>query len=152
MVLPNVSVICIVCLALSPTGYASEMGRVLDAVSWAESKGVPTTGDGGRSVSSYQIFDITWRHISEMRQSRGLPVFPHSRHGSEVVAREYAKTYLEWLTQMHEKHRMAKPTPEVLYLMYTMGWSAARSIGFNTARAPAYKQRGVKRFLEKYNE
>ena len=152
MGLLNVSTLCLILTLMASSSHAAEMGRVLDAVSWAESKGVPTTGDGGRSVSSYQIYDITWRHITEIRKAKGLKTYPHSKHPSESVAREYAKSYLEWLSEMHQKHRLARPSPEVLYLMYTMGWSAARAIGFDYRLAPSYKQNGVKRFRLKYYE
>lgn len=146
MGLPNV----IALLLLTHAAHAYDLAKTLDSVSWAETRGVLLVGDNGRSLSHYQIYDSTWEHINQIRKDSGLPTFPHSTALQEGVARQMASTYLEWLARRYELLVGRRPAPEVLYLMYTMGFSGAKRIGFRISSAPSVKRKGVSRFMTHY--
>jgi hypothetical protein len=146
MVLRNVLAL----LLLTHASHAYDLTKTLDSVSWAETRGVLLVGDNGRSLSHYQIYDSTWEHINEIRQKSGLQKLPHSSALQEGVAREMASTYLKWLAGKYESLTRRRPSPEVLYLMYTMGFSGAQRIGFRISSAPSVKRKGVSRFVTHY--
>lgn len=130
--------------------FAEPLEKTLDSISFAETRGIPSLGDGGRSVSSYQIWLPTWNYINTIRAKSSLPTYAYSTQPLETVARAMARTYCETLSEQYYKLYGQSPSPEVLYLMYTMGWSGAKRINFSVKLAPTAKRNGVSRFVKHY--
>lgn len=126
----------------------TDIEHVLDATAYAETKNQTLVGDGGRSISPYQIYDTTWGFISDIRKQNGERVYGWT--SSPTISRAYAKSYLEWLNAKYVELNMDEPKAETLYLMYTMGWTGSKRIGFGIHKAPLVKQRGCARFLTYY--
>lgn len=149
MGLLNATVACCFFAVLDLQAY--EMEKVLDSISIAESGGRPQVGDRGMSVSSYQIWLPTWNYINTIRAKQTLQTHPYSKYPLETVARAMARTYCEHLSSQYELHNNGrKPSAEVLYLLYTMGFSGAQRCGFAVRNAPSVKQKGVARFVSHY--
>jgi hypothetical protein len=129
---------------------ADPIDKTLDSISFAETRGIPSLGDAGRSVSSYQIWLPTWNYINTIRAKSSLPTYAYSTQPLETVARAMARTYCETLSDQYHKLHGKRPSPEVLYLMYTMGWAGAKRINFSVRLAPTVKQNGVARFVKHY--
>jgi len=151
MGLPNVLSTSVLVYLASVLGcFADPLEKTLDSISFAETRGIPSLGDGGRSVSSYQIWSPTWHYINSIRAKSSLPTYAYSTHPLETVARAMARTYCETLSDQYYKLHRQRPSPEVLYLMYTMGWAGAKRINFSVRLAPTVKQNGVSRFVKHY--
>jgi hypothetical protein len=121
--------------------------KVVTAVGMAESRmDHSAVGDGGRAITAWQIWPSAWSDANTFRAKHGQAAIP--RNSDTKSARELAR----WLLAMHmERLRQAgltRPTPQQVYLCYTMGFEGARQIGFDPSRAPAYKRRAIQRFTQ----
>jgi hypothetical protein len=126
----------------------TDIEHVLDATAYAETQNQALLGDRGHSISAYQIYDSTWGFISDIRKQNGERVYGWT--SDATISRAYAKSYLEWLNSKYVELTMAEPKAETLYLMYTMGWTGSKRIGFVISKAPSVKRRGCARFLTHY--
>lgn len=118
--------------------------KMVTAVAMAESRmDHSAVGDGGRAITAWQIWPSAWSDANAFRVKHGHAAIP--RGSDTKSAREVAT----WLLAMHmDRLRQAgltNPTPQQVYLCYTMGFSGARQIGFDPSRAPAYKRRALTR-------
>lgn len=139
--------IAIVLIILASDLSAEIEDRIVDAVGFAESRNNPNAvGDGGSAISAFQIWSGAWADANAWRKKKGQFMIPRSSWRDHHLSREICRSYLEML-QAQMKDAGIKPTPERLYLAYTMGFSGAKRIGFSVSLAPRVKQAGVRRFL-----
>jgi hypothetical protein len=118
--------------------------KMVTAVAMAESRmDHAAVGDGGRAITAWQIWPQAWADANAFRLANGRSAIP--RGSDTKSARELAT----WLLAMHMRRLnqagLRNPTPQQVYLCYTMGFEGARQIGFDPSRAPAYKRRAIQR-------
>lgn len=121
--------------------------RIVDAIGFAESRNNPSAiGDNGSAVSAFQIWSGAWADANAWRRKKGKMMIPRSSWRDHHLSRLICFSYLEMLED-RMKSSGIQPTPERLYLAYTMGFAGAKRIGFSVSLAPKVKQAGVRRFL-----
>lgn len=129
---------------------AAPSEHFLDALAWTETRNNPSAvGDQGRARSAYQWHRGAWSDATAYRQASRLPTASYEAGTScPVISREYART-LVGVYEARLRRMGLSPTPDRLWLAWTMGWSGAKAIGFNPADAPAHKRRGLDRLKAK---
>lgn len=132
--------ICWVNLSAAPSE------AMLDALAMTETRNQPATvTDGGKALGAYCFHPCAWLEADKHRERQGLARTPYEAGAHcPVISREYARTLLG-VYEARLKQRGLAPTPERLWLAWTMGWEGAKRIGFKARNAPAYKQRGLQR-------
>ena len=131
---------------------ATPTDAFLDSLAWAESKNDPKAlGDYSfgqpQARGAYQQHLGAWLDADAVRLAKGLP--RASWVGGSlcpVASRGYALTYLEILEQKIKALGL-QPTPERLWLAWSMGFAGAKRINFTASNAPAAKRRGLQRLL-----
>ena len=127
--------------------------KFLDAVSWAESRNdADAVGDKGSARGMFQFHEVTWMHVSMLRERQGLMTYSYKYAFVPEVAEMYAKSYFKWVKFQYIKEGIYEPTPTQLYLAYGMGFEGAKTISFDINRAPKHKQRANQRMLERYTK
>jgi len=133
---------------------ATPTDAFLDSLAWAESRNDnQALGDYSfgqpQARGAYQQHLGAWLDADSVRQAKGLP--RASWIGGSlcpVISRGYALTYLETL-ERRIKALGLQPTPERLWLAWSMGFAGAKRIGFTAAKAPESKRKGLQRLLSK---
>lgn len=141
-------IVCLVIQAISHIDLFAEIQDcIVDAVGFAESRNTPgSVGDNGSALSAFQIWQSAWDDANTYRIEQGLRPISRSRWTDHSLAREICRSYLA-LIQARLIKAGVKPTPDRLYLCYTMGYAGAKKIGFDYSKAPAVKRKGMARFL-----
>lgn len=130
-------------LFLASAAGAAPSDALLDSLAWAESRNRPeTVADGGLARGAYCFHLAAWIDAQEAARRPLGPweVAAHCPQASRAAAAALMGLYESRLRRLG-----LEPTPARLWLAWTMGWSAARKIGFNPANAPAHKRRGLAR-------
>lgn len=139
LVILQLLVICLTALpALSGTVVTDAL---LDAVAQIESSGGRfTIGDGGRANGWWQMHEPAWQDTSAVRAQRGARVWEYEAAQNPKVARIYARDYLRLLEKQIRAATKKKPTPEMVYAAYNVGFARLRSLNFDLAKAPSITQ------------
>ena len=142
--------VLIVIQAISLIDLSAEIpDRIVDAVGFAESRNTPgMIGDQGSALSAFQIWRSAWDDANSFRIEQGLRPISRSRWTDHYLSREICRSYLGLLETRLIKAGV-KPSPDRLYLCYTMGFAGAKKIGFDYTRASLVKRKGMARFLSK---
>lgn len=95
----------------------------IDKVGFIESRlGLDTRlGDKGRAVGVYQFWEISWRHTSEIRKSKNQATYPYSCAKNPVIARLYARSYLEYIEKELNKFYKRQATTKEIYAAWNVG-------------------------------
>lgn len=138
------------CLLWAGVICAAPTDAFLDSLAWTESRNNPQAlGDYSwgqpNARGAFQQHLGAWTDADAIRAAKGLPrACWVAGTRCPVMSRAYAATYLEHL-EARIRSAGLTPTADRLWLAWTMGFSAAKGIGFRMEDAPASKQRGWQR-------
>lgn len=124
---------------LSLSAYTID--SVMPAVAAVESgHDYRAVGDGGRALGAWQIWSVAWDSGNDWRVKHRMT--PISRRRWQEPAAQHAIAYalLSWHHDRLVANGVPNPTVEQLYLSFSMGHAAFKSIGFNPRLAPARKR------------
>jgi len=118
--------------------------KFLKAVMLVESDGRNVTGDGGRALGYYQFWATAWRHASNLRRERSLPVLPYKKGAADLlVSTAHAQILLKWHEKQLKRNGCKHPTPGQLYASWNIGHAGFKRRGYDLARCPAVTRRAV---------
>lgn len=138
--------IAVLAVAAMPVLSQAIEDKELNAIGMIESSNNPqAVGDGTKARGEFQFHKPTWEHASIIRKAKGRPVFDYSYAHDRVVAREYAKDYLGWLSSQLEKRLGRKPELWEIYAAYNRGLEGFAKLGYEFDRLPPHTQRACSR-------
>ena len=130
-------------LFLTSVAYSAVPEKWLDGIAYVESGNRNVTGDSGRAVGIFQLWEVCWRDISAIRASKGLPVYDYKLASNPAIARSYVST---WLSHLEGKLTLAlgrKPSLGELYACYNLGYGGFKARGYKLEACPAITVRAV---------
>lgn len=143
----NIPSYCLLLLSLTAEGAND---KLLNAISWAESKCNPDAiGDDGKAVSAYQLHEAAWHDANLFRIDNGQRPISRDNWRDPNAARQIAASYCD-LIHLRLKLAKVEPTPANIYAAYTCGFASFKSYGFNIKRLPKVKQNGIARMLKAF--
>lgn len=126
---------------------AAPSEAMLDALAWTESRNNPAAiGDGGDARGAYQLHRGAFLDAQEAAGGVWGPweVSAHDPKVSRAAARAYCG-----IIEARLRRAGLTPTPTRVWLAWSMGYFAARSIDFDPRKAPLSKRRGLVRLLNR---
>lgn len=125
--------------------------KIAESIAFAESCGdYRAVGDDGVAYGAYQMHKVAWDDCNEFRRKHKMAVIPWYNKRYKGAQDIMAMTYIELIKRRFIADHNRTPLPKEVYMAYTMGYEGAKSINFEILKAPAVKQRGVLRFMEKF--
>jgi len=109
-------------------------------------------GDGGRALGAWQVHVAAWVTANQWRQKQGLPTISRSHWRVPENQRNIAVAYVTWCKERLIADGILEPSPEQIYLAYSMGYSGAKKIGHSLITAPKGKADAAERVGNIYRE
>ena len=118
--------------------------QFLERVAYVESNNNPrAVGDKGKAVGAFQFWSVSWEHTSQLRKAKNLPVYPYAAAGDAAKAREYARTYLQYLEASLTKSLGREPSRGEVYAAWNCGLGRFRQLGFSLTNVPTTTKRAI---------
>lgn len=111
----------------------------LDAVAQTESNNRSVSGDKGLAAGVFQFHASAWADCSKVRKAAGLKTHPYSKAYDPAVAREYARTWLSYLTAKLGDAIGRPPHLGEVWLAYNMGLTGFRKYSYQWSFVPEAK-------------
>jgi len=109
-------------------------------------------GDAGKAVGAWQVHVAAWITANQWRERHGLPKISRKEWRVPENQRGIALAYVTWCKERLVDDGILKPTPEQIYLAFTMGFSGAKSVGHSLVTAPKAKADAAERVGNIYRE
>lgn len=109
-------------------------------------------GDGGKAVGAWQVHVPAWVTANQWREKQGLPKVPRREWRVPDNQRAIAVAYVSWCRERLLADGIVDPSPEQVYLAYTMGFSGAKAVGHSLITAPKAKAEAAERVGNIYRE
>lgn len=109
-------------------------------------------GDGGKAVGAWQVHVAAWITANQWREKQGMPKVSRKEWRVPENQRAIAVAYVSWCRERLVDDGILNPTPEQIYLAYSMGYSAAKAIGHSLVTAPRAKADAAERVGNIYRD
>jgi len=111
--------------------------KILTAIGLVET-GMKRTarGDAGHSFGAYQMSQDSWATGNRRLSAEGLPTYPFRQWRSEIAQDAVAMGLILAIRDRLKTEGVVTPTPEQIALVWNMGWSGAKRVGFRVDAAP----------------
>lgn len=109
-------------------------------------------GDGGKALGAWQIHVPAWITANHWREKQGMPKVPRKDWRVPENQRAIAFAYVSWCRERIMEDGIIAPTPEQIYLAYSMGYAAAKAAGHTLVNAPKAKAEAAERVGNIYRE
>jgi hypothetical protein len=109
-------------------------------------------GDGGKAVGAFQMHPAAWITANQWLAKNGLPTVSRKQWRVPDNQRAAALAYVKWCRERIVSDGIANPTPEQIYLAYSMGYSAAKAANHSLVNAPKAKADAAERVGNIYRE
>lgn len=109
-------------------------------------------GDGGKAVGAWQVHVAAWITANQWREKQGMPKVSRKEWRVPENQRAIAVAYVSWCRERLVDDGILNPTPEQIYLAYSMGYSAAKAIGHSLVTAPKAKADAAERVGNIYRD
>ena len=143
------NILCAAALAAWTTNATASpliTAKFLDAVSEIESGGRSSAiGDGGRARGEFQFWRDSWDSVTALRKARRLPTKAYHLGATTSLARDYARTYFEWLEKGLRRNGVKAPTQGQLYAAWNCGLAGFKRRQFKVSNCPSHTRKAVER-------
>ena len=143
------NILCATALAAWTTNLnASPLitAKFLDAVSLVVSGGrAAAIGEGGGGRGEYQFWRDSWDSVTALRKVRKLPTNAYHLGATTSLARDYARTYFEWLEKGLKRNGVKHPTQGQLYAAWNCGLAGFKRRGFKVSGCPSHTRKAIER-------
>lgn len=131
------------CLILLAAQSLAVCEKFLDSVAMIESsRNHLAVGDGGRARGEFQFHKAAWEQVSSARKLVSKPTYPYHTHAHDkVVAREYAREYLTWISSSLERRLGRKAEGWEVYAAYNRGVAGFARLGYKFENLPPHTQK-----------
>jgi len=109
-------------------------------------------GDGGKALGAWQVHVPAWITANHWREKHGLPKVPRKDWRVPENQRSIAVAYVTWCRERIVEDGIVSPSPEQIYLAYSMGYTAAKAAGHSLVNAPKAKAEAAERVGNIYRE
>lgn len=109
-------------------------------------------GDRGKAVGAWQMHPAAWITANQWLTRNGLPTISRREWRKPDNQRATALAFVKWLRERLIADGILNPTPEQIYLGFTMGYSGAKSVGHSLVNAPKAKADAAERVGNIYRE
>ena len=97
-------------------------------------------GDGGAALGRYQIHRAAWSEGPDPVAREGFRTYPRSQWRDATAQDMVAAAFLRVIRGRLTAQGIPNPTPAQVALVWAMGYSGAKAVGFNPSLAPAPKR------------
>lgn len=126
-----------------PDAYRAAMAhdKLVWAIAEVETGGDNTAiGDNGRAYTAWQLHDAAMRDGNAQLKKEGRMTYPVCDIlGSPRVAKAVASAYVRLCVLRLTSAGIKDPTPEQIYLCYSMGFKGYKDAGFKSLNCPPKK-------------
>ena len=109
-------------------------------------------GDAGKALGAWQVHVAAWITANQWRIKQGLPSISRKEWRVPDNQRNIAVAYVTWCRDRLVDDGIANPSPEQIYLAFTMGYSGAKAVGHSLVNAPKAKADAAERVGNIYRE
>ena len=109
-------------------------------------------GDSGKAVGAWQMHPAAWITANQWLAKHNLPTVPRREWRVPDNQRATALAYVKWCHQNIRADGIDRPSPEQIYLAFSMGYSAAKAAGHSLVNAPKAKADAAERVGNIYRE
>lgn len=102
-------------------------------------------GDAGKALGAWQVHAAAWVTANQWRERNSLPKISRKAWRVPDNQRGIAVAYITWCRERLIAEGISNPSPEQVYLAYSMGYSAAKAIGHSLVTAPKAKADAAER-------
>jgi hypothetical protein len=110
------------------------------------------TGDSGKAVGAWQVHVPAWITANQWREKNNLPKISRREWRVPDNQRNIAVAYVTWCRERLVEDGIANPSPEQIYLAFTMGYTAAKAVGHSLVNAPKAKAEAAERVGNIYRD
>jgi len=109
-------------------------------------------GDNSKAVGAWQVHVPAWITANQWREKNNLPKISRKEWRVPDNQRYIAVAYVTWCRERLVEDGIKEPTPEQIYLAFSMGYSAAKAIGHSLVTAPKAKAQAAERVGNIYRD
>ena len=109
-------------------------------------------GDGKKAVGAWQVHVAAWITANQWREKQGLPMISRKEWRVPENQRAIAVAYVTWCRDRLVEDGIVNPSPEQIYLAFTMGFAGAKAVGHSLVTAPKAKADAAERVGNIYRD
>lgn len=109
-------------------------------------------GDRGKALGAWQMHPEAWITANQWLRRNHLPTVSRKDWMPHDNQRAVALAYVKWCHGCIQGDGIDRPTPEQVYLAFSMGYSAAKAAGHSLVKAPKAKAEAAERVGNLYRE
>jgi hypothetical protein len=114
--------------------------KLVWAIAEVETGGDNTAiGDNGRAYTAWQLHDAAFRDGNAQLKKEGRMTYPWCDLSNPKNARAVASAYVRLCVLRLTSAGVKDPSPEQIYLCYSMGFKAYKDAGFKSVNCPPKK-------------
>lgn len=118
---------------------AQSDARLLQAIGQVEGGERTQRGDNGAAYGLYQMHRAAWQDGNAQLAREGRPTYPLTQWRSAVAQDMVALALLRVIRSRLMAEGIHTPTPQQLALIWGMGFTGAKAVGFDHRAAPPAK-------------
>lgn len=126
-------------LLMGCAAQAQDDSRLLYAIGQVEGGSRTQRGDGGLAYGLYQTHRAAWADGNAQLTREGRATYPLTQWRSPTAQDMVALALLRAVRARLTADGIPSPTPAQLALIWGMGYTGAKRVGFDPQRAPAAK-------------
>jgi hypothetical protein len=131
---------CVIALLfMGCSAQAQDDSRLLYAIGQVEGGVRTQRGDGGKAYGLYQTHRASWEEGNAQLVREGRAPYPLTQWRSPTAQDMVALALLRAIRGRLKAEGIHTPTPQQLALIWGMGYTGAKRVGFDHLRAPAAK-------------
>lgn len=135
-------------LILGIASLKAQNDKIRLAIAHAESDNrTHAIGDSGKAFGAYQMHKIAWDDANSHRKAMGMDTIPWSRRMEREAQDQMVESFVALTSYRFFAAYARAPLPSEVYMAYTMGFSAAKRIGFKPSAMSETKKKALKRFM-----
>ena len=125
-----------------PDAYRAAMAhdKLVWAIALVETGGDNNAvGDKGKAYSAWQLHNDAFKDGNAQLKKEGRMTYPYTDLSNPRIAYAVASAYVRLCILRLTSAGVKDPTPEQIYLCYSMGFKAYKDTGFNSLKCPHKK-------------
>lgn len=135
-------------LILGIASLHAQNQKIRLAIAHAESDNrTHAIGDNGKAFGAYQMHKVAWDDANSHRKAMGMEQIPWSRKMEREAQDQMVESFVSITSYRFFAAYARAPLPSEVYMAYTMGFSAAKRIGFKPSAMPDKKKQALRRFM-----
>lgn len=96
-------------------------------------------GDRGQAYGAWQLHEAAFKDGNYQLKKEGRMTYPYADLSNPRISYAVASAYLRLCILRLTSAGIKDPTPEQIYLCFSMGFKAYKDVGFNSLRCPPKK-------------